>query len=54
MTTTDVEHGFVSAQIQTLEEAIARAKFTEAAAGEQESRKDQTKNAETFESHKPG
>ncbi len=48
MTTTDIEHGFVSAELQALEEAVARVKFTEATAGEHEDREDQTTNAENL------
>ena len=52
--TTDIEHGFVSAKLQAREEAVARAKFTEATAGEHERREDQTAKGQEFEPYRPG
>ena len=48
VTTTDIEHGFVSAELQARQEAVARAKFTEATAGEHKSREDQTEKAKNL------
>ena len=36
MATTDIEHGFVAAELQAREDAIACVEFTEATAGERE------------------
>src|SRR5260221_145878 len=43
--TTDIEHGFVSAELQSRQEAVACVEFTEAAAGEHERRENQTAKA---------
>jgi len=42
VTATDIEDGFVAAELQAGEEAVACAEFTEATAGEHESREDET------------
>ena len=47
MATTDIEHGFISAELQALEDAIACVEFTEATAGEHESREMRKKKPET-------
>ena len=46
--TTDIEHGFVSAELQAREEAVACVEFTEATAGEHERRDDQTAKAKNL------
>jgi hypothetical protein len=48
MATTDIEHGFVSAELQAREDAIACVEFTEATAGEHERREDQTAKAKNL------
>jgi hypothetical protein len=48
MATTDIEHGFVSAELQARDEAIACVEFTEATAGEHESREDQKAKAKNL------
>src|SRR6266481_3783823 len=48
MATTDIEHGFVSAQLQAREDAVASAELTEATAGEHERREDQTAKAKNL------
>src|SRR5262249_16798539 len=42
MATTDIEHGFVSAELQAREDTIACVKFTETTAGEHHNRHDPT------------
>ncbi len=46
--TTDIEHGFVSAQLQARQDAVACAELTEATAGEHERREDQTAKAKNL------
>ena len=48
VTATDIENCFISAELQALEEAVARAKFTEATAGEHESGEDHTTKAKNL------
>ena len=48
MATTDIEHGFVSAELQAREDEIACVEFTEATAGEHERREDQTAKAQNL------
>src|SRR5258708_10702737 len=48
MATTDIEHGFVSVELQAREDAIACVEFTEATAGEHERREDQKEKAKNL------
>jgi hypothetical protein len=48
MATTDIEHGFVSAELQARKDAISCVEFTEATAGEHKRREDQRAKAKNF------
>src|SRR5215472_9536458 len=47
VTAADIEHGFISAELQAREQAVACVELTEATAGEHQRRHDQTKKAKS-------
>jgi hypothetical protein len=48
VTATDIEHGFISAELQAREEVVTCVEFTEATAGEHERSDDQTEKAKNL------